>query len=101
MRESQVEKYLVKRTKEMKGEIRKVKWIGHRGAPDRVLFIPRLEPFFIELKAPGKKLENHQKREHKRLKKLGVKIYTLDCVGAIDSFFETVSWYFDTFGSCI
>lgn len=40
MRESEVEKYLVKVVKSMGGECRKVKWIGRRYAPDRVVMLP-------------------------------------------------------------
>lgn len=39
MRERDIEAHLVKRGKELGGEIRKVKWIGRRGAPDRVLLM--------------------------------------------------------------
>jgi hypothetical protein len=38
MRESQIEKYLVAKVKELGGEVRKVQWVGRRGAPDRVVF---------------------------------------------------------------
>ena len=40
MRESQIEKHLVKRVKELGGEVRKVQWIGRRGAPDRLVMLP-------------------------------------------------------------
>lgn len=40
MRESQIEKYLVKRVKELGGEVRKVQWIGRRAAPDRLVMLP-------------------------------------------------------------
>jgi len=37
MRESDIEAHLVKRVKELGGEVRKVKWIGRNGAPDRLV----------------------------------------------------------------
>ena len=40
MRESEIETYLVNRVKAMGGEVRKVKWIGRRGAPDRIVMLP-------------------------------------------------------------
>lgn len=40
MRESDIENYLVKRVKALGGEVRKVKWIGRRGAPDRLVMLP-------------------------------------------------------------
>lgn len=39
MRESQIEKHLVKRVKELGGECRKVRFIGRRGAPDRLVML--------------------------------------------------------------
>lgn len=89
MRESQIEKYLVDRVIELKGEIRKVKWINRRGAPDRLAWIPGWKfPKMPELKAPGKPLEEHQKREHKRLKKMGVKCVKLDSYEDVDRFLK-------------
>ena len=40
MRESVIEQYLVDRVKALGGEVRKVKWIGRRGAPDRLVMLP-------------------------------------------------------------
>lgn len=40
MRERDIEAYMVKRVKAMGGEVRKVKWIGRRGAPDRLVMLP-------------------------------------------------------------
>ena len=40
MRESEVEAYLVKRVKALGGEVRKVKWLGRNGAPDRLAMLP-------------------------------------------------------------
>jgi hypothetical protein len=37
VRESDIERHLVKRVKELGGEVRKVQWIGRRGAPDRLV----------------------------------------------------------------
>lgn len=42
MRESDIEDHLVKRVKAMGGEVRKVQWIGRRGAPDRLVMLPAL-----------------------------------------------------------
>lgn len=41
-RERGIEAYLVKRVKELGGEIRKVKWVGRDGAPDRVVMLPEI-----------------------------------------------------------
>ena len=43
-RESDIEKYLCDRVKDLGGEVRKVKWIGRNGAPDRLVMLPTKQP---------------------------------------------------------
>ena len=96
MRESEIEKYLVKRVKALGGEVRKVQWIGRRGAPDRLVMLPPMgwdtqldEPIsrtvWVELKATGKKAEPHQLREHDRLRAMGQRVVLLDSVEGVDA----------------
>ena len=40
MRERDIERHLVRRVKEIGGEVRKVQWVGRRGAPDRLVMMP-------------------------------------------------------------
>lgn len=40
MRERDIEKQLVKRVKELGGEVRKVQWAGRNSAPDRIVMLP-------------------------------------------------------------
>ena len=95
MRESTIEKYLVKRVKALGGEVRKVQWIGRRGAPDRLVMLPPfmfrgnplpLKPttIWVELKAPGKEAESHQLREHKRMRKMGQQVEVVDSLAGVD-----------------
>jgi len=93
LRESDIEKYLVKRVKELGGEVRKVQWIGRSGAPDRLVMLPRQEAYrqtlndptiWIELKAPGKKAEPHQLREHERMRKMGQRVVVIDSLEGVD-----------------
>jgi hypothetical protein len=87
MRESKIEHYFVAEVKKLRGEIRKIRWISRRGAPDRMVWIPGwLFPKMPEMKAPGKKLEAHQKREHKKLKKMGITCCKLDSYADVDRF---------------
>jgi hypothetical protein len=94
MRESDIEKYLVKRVKELGGEVRKVKWIGRRGAPDRLVMLPDWEPspgnfytrtVWVELKATGKVPEPHQLREHKRMRAVGQRVAVIDSLEGVDA----------------
>lgn len=97
MLEKDIEKYLVKRAKEAGGEVRKVQWIGRRGAPDRLVLLPgrmtikRGKPFapagravWVELKAPGKKPTRQQAREHERMRALGQHVMVVDSVEGVD-----------------
>ena len=75
--------------------LRKVQWVGRRGAPDRVLLIkhPLMvhgTTVWIELKAPGQKADPHQGREHERMRKLGAVVWLLDSVKAIDDLIASV-----------
>lgn len=40
MNERDIEAHLVKRVKALGGEVRKVQWVGRRGAPDRIVMLP-------------------------------------------------------------
>jgi hypothetical protein len=84
-KESDIEKYLVKRVKDVGGQIRKAQWVGHVGAPDRRVMLPNRMPIWIELKAPGKKPEPHQIREHNRMRKLGELVEVIDSYEAVDN----------------
>lgn len=90
MRESKVEGHLVKRAKALGGEVRKVQWIGRRGAPDRVVMLPDVL-FWVETKAPDGVLEPHQAREHARMRRMGQVVhvaYTLEAVDALMDQYE-------------
>lgn len=87
MRESEIENYAVKRVKEAGGEIRKCRWIGRNGAPDRRIMLPWLQ-CWIEFKAPGKKPGPHQYREHARMRRLGEDVRVIDTKEKVDALFE-------------
>ena len=88
MRESTVEKYFVKRVKEEGGEVRKIRFLDRNGAPDRLALFPYGENYWVELKAPGKKAELHQLREHKRLRKKGQRVLVIDRIALVNRFFH-------------
>lgn len=93
--ETKIENYLVQRVEAAGGLIRKLSYIGRRGAPDRIVVwgVHRgersgfpCEVHFIELKAPGKKPDPHQEREHQRLRDLGAHIFVIDSKTAVDAY---------------
>lgn len=94
MRESVIEKHLVRRVKELGGEVRKVQWIGRRGAPDRFLMMPYAfsikgcvdygQDAWVELKAPGEVPEPHQEREHARMRAMGQRVVVIDSIEGVE-----------------
>lgn len=92
MRESEIEKYLVRRVKELGGECRKISWIGRRGAPDRLVMLPvplgwdpiSSTTIWVELKAPGQKAKPHQVREHQRMRDMGQYVVVIDSIDAVE-----------------
>lgn len=98
--EAKIEKYLVNQVKALGGEVRKVKWVGRRGAPDRLVMLPGVTKvlhrnfpplwtppatIWVELKAPDKVPEPHQAREHERMRKMGQRVEVIDSMGGVDN----------------
>lgn len=97
MRESKVEAYLKERAEAHGALVRKLAYLGRKGAPDRMViwgeryrvggvFPSPTEIDFVELKAPGKKPDHHQEREHARLRALGCNVFVLDSIEAVDAY---------------
>ena len=87
MLERTIEAYLVKRVKAIGGEVRKVKWIGRNGAPDRLVMTP-MWTVWVELKRPGKKAEPHQAREHARMRVMNQRAVVIDSMTGVDALIE-------------
>jgi len=99
VRERDIEEYLVTRVKAMGGEVRKVKWIGRRGAPDRLVMLARGAAaiwnnwnctIWVELKAPGAKAQPHQVREHARMAAMGQRVVVIDSLAGVEALLEEV-----------
>lgn len=105
MRERDIERHLVARVKALGGEVRKVQWIGRRGAPDRLVMLPASwrgrktsgfwdsdTAIWVELKAPGglatfpaDERERAQSREHQRMRKMGQRVVVIDSIEGVDA----------------
>ena len=100
--EAKIEKYLCDRVKMLGGEVRKVKWIGRRGAPDRLVMLPQTwiryrdypnaevgdfppQTIWVEVKAPGEVPEPHQAREHARMRAMGQRVEVIDSMEGVDA----------------
>jgi len=95
MREREIEAHLVARVKALGGEVRKVSWIGRRGAPDRLVMLPPgivVYPgpefgyaIWVELKAPGVKPPAYQLREHARMRGMGQRVVVIDSTDGVEA----------------
>lgn len=87
-KEESNEQYLKRRVKESGGETRKVKWVAHRGAPDRLCGWPHGRHHYVELKEESQPwgLQDHQKREHERMRSWGMSVVVLGSKPEIDAF---------------
>lgn len=82
-RESTIEQYLVEQVGAKGGEVRKVRWLGRNGAPDRIAMLPD-RTVWVELKAPGEKPKPHQTREHERMRRMGQRVEVVDSFDRVD-----------------
>ena len=88
MREKEVEKYLVKKVKEIGGKAFKFVSPGNAGVPDRMVCLPGGRIFFVELKAPGGKTTALQDLQIKKLYDLGFNVMVTDNKETIDRLIE-------------
>lgn len=108
MRERDIERYLVRRVKELGGEVRKVAWVGRKSAPDRFVMLPegqrypkRRDPLllcrrsacgiWVEVKNPdtirtfpADARERAQAREHQRMGRLGQRVEVVGTLEGVD-----------------
>jgi hypothetical protein len=87
------EEYLKRRVKETGGETRKVKWVQHRGAPDRLCGWPNGRHAYVEVKEDSQPwgLQPHQAREHQKMLRWGMQVTVLGNKAAIDSFIKVMT----------
>ena len=80
--------------KEKGGEVRKVKWIGRDGAPDRVVMMKGIHnhAVWVELKAEGLAAlfphtphERKQHREHIKMRNAGQRVVVIDSYAGVDA----------------
>lgn len=90
MREQDIERRLVKMTKEMGGRAFKFTSQGTSGVPDRLLLFPGGRIAFAELKAPGKKLRPQQAVRKRQIEKLGFSVYVIDRMDQIGGVLDEI-----------
>lgn len=90
MNEKPIEKYLVKRVKEVQARAAKFVSPGWSGVPDRIIIAPGGLIVFVECKAPGEKPRKLQSYRMRQLSELGHKVATVDTYGSVDRLIEEV-----------
>ncbi len=91
MLEKDVERYLREQVKkELNGKALKFVSPGFDGVPDRIILVPMGRIFFVETKAPGKKLRPLQKYVCGLIEGLGFTVLVIDTKEKVDAFIEEV-----------
>lgn len=96
MLESDIEDHLVRRVKELGGEVRKVQWVGRQGAPDRLVMLrgrdcEEVSTIWVELKNPDTiqtfpsgPHERRQHREHERMRAMGQRVVVIGTIEQVE-----------------
>lgn len=90
MREKEVEKRLVDRTKARGGLALKFVSPGFDGVPDRLVLLPKAKLGFVEVKAPGKTPRPLQIKRMQVLRKLGFKVFALDNIDEVEVVLDAI-----------
>lgn len=91
MREKTLERRLAEAVKAMGGIALKFASPGFAGMPDRLVLLPGGKCGFVEVKQRGEKPRPLQEIRHGMLRRLGFKVYVLDCVGQIEEVLHEIS----------
>ena len=91
MRESEIEAALRGGVALLGGIAYKFVSPGRVGVPDRIVVMPGGVTVYVELKAPGKKPEPHQEREHERLRERGHRVYVIDSLDGVQALLKELA----------
>lgn len=90
MREAALENKLKRAVEDVGGRCVKFVSPGERGVPDRMCIFPRGVIAFVEMKAPGEKLDPLQARWKKILTGLHFSVWVIDSEEQIKGFMEWI-----------
>ncbi len=91
MKESTIERRLVKAVKEAGGLCYKFVSPGNPGVPDRIVVLPDGRTVFVELKTEVGRLAAIQRWQQEELRKRGAEVRTLKGAAAVDAFVREVT----------
>lgn len=86
--EKNVEKYLMKRSREIGGEC--MKWTGTLGVPDRIMLLPGGRVIFVEVKQKSGRLSKMQIFIHSKLQRLGMDVRVVWCNEDVDQLIDSI-----------
>ena len=87
MRESRIERYLVKKVESCGGLCLKFVSPGMNGVPDRIVLLQDGQVTFVETKAPNGKPSPAQLRRHKELLRRGHVVQVINSIERVDELF--------------
>lgn len=91
MLESDIEKHLCKEVKNtLHGLSLKFVSPGQNGVPDRIVLVPSGHIYFVETKAPGKKLRKLQDYVCEMISQLGFTVLRIDTKEKVNAFVKEV-----------
>lgn len=90
--EAKIEGYLRRRVKETNGMIRKLRWLGRRGAADNLVSYTFPAVALVECKAEGKDVDprSQQARDLRRMREAGWPVYVVSSREEVDAMIEEV-----------
>ncbi|WP_422122914.1 VRR-NUC domain-containing protein [Planococcus sp. X10-3] len=89
MRESDIENYLKKNIERVGGLCLKFESPGYSGVPDRLCLMGNGKQFFVEVKAPGKKLRPLQQKCKREFEKRKHSVWVVDSKEGVDLLIAT------------
>lgn len=90
MLESEIEKCLVRKVREMGGAAYKFVSPGNTGVPDRIIILPGGRIWFAELKAKTGWLSPPQERQIERLRGLGMKVVVIRGMEGLEEWLDEI-----------
>ena len=90
MKESQIERYLVRKVRENGGLCYKFGSPGNPGVPDRIVITPDGSTIYVELKTDVGRLANVQKWQRSEMEKRGADVRVLFGMDAVKAFLKEI-----------
>ena len=96
VKEREIETYLRQVAREMGGMALKFSSPGQRGVPDRIVVVPGIPPFFVEVKKPkGGVLGKQQMLMHQKIIAAGGHVALAYTKDDVDHIFDTARTFLD------